>query len=590
MLSSEKVNMGSPLEAFGIRIRIREALLLLLAGSILLNVLLVTRLHGLEANETTSHGNKSIFANTEFQYNSKVVKEGPGPTAYKRKQNLISNDGLLNCNAYDGPSDEDAAEMIYWRNDVPAEKQFQSVYGPEAAEKYFVFEPDEAGFSNVRLSFETVVALSRAMGRTLVMIPTMRFSQLLHQHPEGIRSYAMTDFFHISNVPIISMQDYLERIALQEGRLRDANGIVTFPPYNRTIWDGLLGNSGNPGIGEAELFFDWVSKSMPAIDWKRDDCVITFPSDREKGIASVRQYLDLILQQDAKTANGMAGRIKEYSGHPIAVNSSTRVRFREMLGERKELCEYNETWQMAESIYMTGHERTGSRPLIQFFGYLFFEDWQRDLQMKRFIRDNLRFSDIIQCAAARIVLAIREIAANAGGGNNEDGSFDTMHVRRTDFKDLATYKEGTDGADRIIADRFFEDKRTVYIATDEKDMTFFEPLRHHYNILFLNDFDHLIKGMDPNFFGMIEQLVCARGDKFVGTYYSTFTAYANRVRGYHAQKSQSRDSVKGIINSEYLGHNGAYRDVMKMYNSAHKDFWSREWPIGWRDIDHDVGS
>jgi GDP-fucose protein O-fucosyltransferase len=247
------------------------------------------------------------------------------------------------------------------------------------------------------------------------------------------------------------------------------------------------------------------------------------------------------------------------------VNSSTVDRLREMLADRSLLCEYNQTLRDAGSIFMTGHESTGSRPLIQFYAYLFFESWQQDLQMKRFIRDHLRFSDIIQCAAARIVNAMREIASKVGDGSNNKGSFDTMHVRRQDFKDVSVgYNEGIIGAEQMIADHYFEINRTLYIATDENDRAFFEPLRKHHTIHFLHDFDHLIQDIDPNFYGMIEQLVCAKGDKFVGTYFSTFSAYINRVRGYHAQKTRSMESRNGSLNSEYMGHNGGYRNVLKV--------------------------
>jgi GDP-fucose protein O-fucosyltransferase len=123
------------------------------------------------------------------------------------------------------------------------------------------------------------------------------------------------------------------------------------------------------------------------------------------------------------------------------------------------------------------------------------------------------------------------------------------------------YKDGLDDAHQMIAANFFESQRTVYIATDEKDKSFFNPLRQHHTVLFLHDFDHLIQGIDPNYYGMIEQLVCAKGDKFVGTFYSTFTGYINRVRGYHAQNTRSPDALRGSINSEYMGHNGNFRKV-----------------------------
>lgn len=49
----------------------------------------------------------------------------------------------LNCDAYGGPSEEDAAEMVYWQ-DIKTDAQFVSplkAAGPET--KYLTFEPDE---------------------------------------------------------------------------------------------------------------------------------------------------------------------------------------------------------------------------------------------------------------------------------------------------------------------------------------------------------------------------------------------------------------------------------------------------------------
>jgi hypothetical protein len=139
-----------------------------------------------------------------------------------------------------------------------------------------------------------------------------------------------------------------------------------------------------------------------------------------------------------------------------------------------------------------------------------------------------------------------------------------MHIRRGDFKGLAFYKNGIVDPNDIIASNYFQPQRTVYIATDEIDLAFFEPLDRNHTVLFISDFHHLIEGIDPNYYGMIEQLVCAKGDKFVGTYYSTFSAYINRLRGYHAQKSRSSKAMQGSLNSEYMGHDGYFRNVMKV--------------------------
>jgi hypothetical protein len=43
----------------------------------------------------------------------------------------------------------------------------------------------------------------------------------------------------------------------------------------------------------------------------------------------------------------------------------------------------------------------------------------------------------------------------------------------------------------------------------------------------------MLKGMNPNQHGMVESIVCTRAAAFAGTYFSTFTGYIHRLRGYH---------------------------------------------------------
>lgn len=79
-----------------------------------------------------------------------------------------------------------------------------------------------------------------------------------------------------------------------------------------------------------------------------------------------------------------------------------------------------------------------------------------------------------------------------------------------------------------------------------------------------------------------------KGEIFVGTFYSTFTGYINRIRGYRSQK-ESYDRT-GVIESYYnvpeqLSH---FRERMRMYHSVEPAFWQQEWPVAWRDIDNGV--
>ena len=181
-------------------------------------------------------------------------------------------------------------------------------------------------------------------------------------------------------------------------------------------------------------------------------------------------------------------------------------------------------------------------------------------------------------------------------GDGHDGSFDTMHIRRGDF---GTFYEQTKlSAEELYAENVapvIKENRTVFIATDERDFSWFDPLKEHYNLLFLKDFEYLFPDLNPNYYGMLDQLIASMGDVFFGTYYSTFTGYINRMRGYHSQNKKAYGHQVGMIDSYYiklkklkLGYNDNESSLMRTYSAVEPPFWSREFPVCWRDIDHDV--
>ena len=120
--------------------------------------------------------------------------------------------------------------------------------------------------------------------------------------------------------------------------------------------------------------------------------------------------------------------------------------------------------------------------------------------MKRFIRDHVRYIDEIQCAAARVVHAIREHAKKRDPKKNPQGIFDTFHIRRGDFQFKTTRIEADEIYDRTKEE--LQPNSTIYIATDERNKKFFQPLRDQYDILFLDDFSHELQGINTNYYGM----------------------------------------------------------------------------------------
>lgn len=77
----------------------------------------------------------------------------------------------LSCERFGGPSDDVAAQMVYWR-DIPSDAEFVSPFFDEnRPEKYLLWDMDVAGFNNKRITFENFFLMAHAMGRTLVMPP-----------------------------------------------------------------------------------------------------------------------------------------------------------------------------------------------------------------------------------------------------------------------------------------------------------------------------------------------------------------------------------------------------------------------------------
>jgi len=236
---------------------------------------------------------------------------------------------------------------------------------------------------------------------------------------------------------------------------------------------------------------------------------------------------------------------KQLRGHPVPVDAPPEQRLREVYHRRKGLCVYGTSMASQKYYHMRDDAPPERRIMAHWHDYLFFEDWREDLWAKRFVRDNLKYNDVLQCSAARIVRALRQLAENKNNNNNNDGgggSYHSMHIRRTDltraYKKFDVERNASQIVDLVTKTRNLVPRGSiVYVATDETDRSFFDVFRDHYEVYFLEDFVHLLNaGVHPDQHGMIDQLVASRGERFIGTYFSTFTGYINRLRGYHSQK------------------------------------------------------
>lgn len=111
---------------------------------------------------------------------------------------------------------------------------------------------------------------------------------------------------------------------------------------------------------------------------------------------------------------------------------------------------------------------------------------------------------------------------------------------RGDFQ----YKDVKIPADRMLHNvgQFIPKGQLLFIATDERNKSFFDPFLARFpKIHYLDDFMDFadLRDINPNFLGMIDQVICTRGEIFVGTWFSTFTGYITRMRAYLGYSDKS---------------------------------------------------
>lgn len=93
-----------------------------------------------------------------------------------------------------------------------------------------------------------------------------------------------------------------------------------------------------------------------------------------------------------------------------------------------------------------------------------------------------------------------------------------------------------------------------------------------WKIRFLKDYltAGVLKDSNPNVHGMVESIVCSRSKRFAGTWFSTFTGYIHRLRGYH-----------GLGEASYFHSTGHVTQPQSPKSIGHG--FAREFRAGWTD-------
>ena len=220
-------------------------------------------------------------------------------------------------------------------------------------------------------------------------------------------------------------------------------------------------------------------------------------------------------------------------------------------------------------------DRDLSRIAFPFYTFIKATDDSTDRWAKRLVRDGMRYKDSIIFAAATIVRRVRDVAARTGG------SFASAHVRRGNLKhsdqisNARTFEAIVDATQSKVAGT----GRPLYLATDVRNEFFFAPLHQAGLTIFtLSNFTDVLAahGLRTELHGgMVEQLVAAQSEEFVGTDTSTTTSYIVRLRGYLG-RGETSSRVATLRRSV---------ERLREHAQPRPPFWDREWPVAWKDID-----
>jgi len=434
--------------------------------------------------------------------------------------------------------------------------------------RYLTFEPDTGGWNNARISFEIVVLLAALSGRTLVLPPEQVMYLLQPKKGDkrkGRRQF--TDYYNLTDnmdfmrhVPIISAEEFLQ---LEGGE----DGIIPLTGYNET-WTKHLHT---------------VSKSCE--ERKKSDvfCEDLYDHYASHGLVGP-------ITSEAKYANCLVFDEKVFldgNDQIDRLSPDVQQRIKSFCGAQRYPIYYNKTMHDTPVWHFETRDMD-HRLLVHFYAILFFTDDKVGNFYKRFARDFFRYPDEVFCAAGKIILALQYENNVLSGTSNPMADLDTelvggyssLHVRRGDlqFKEVALnssqWYENTK--------ELWKPNEILYIATDERNTSFFDDFRkkHSGQLRFFDNYKALanLDSIDQTLYGMIDTVVASRGSVFAGTWFSTFSGYIVRLRGYYGLSKYY--TYYSYLPRKFFMHEWA--------NIGEGSAYAREYPTAWTGIDGDL--
>ena len=427
-----------------------------------------------------------------------------------------------------------SATVQYWSNPTDCyESPLRKVNGlqaPEAMRRYVVFQPDLGGWNNIRMALEVVILFALVTGRILVMPPDAVL-YLLSKNKKWKDNFSnMDDYFNFdllkanNGLEVIPMVEFLALITKNPSQYLE-NNTAPMPPLELLVKQPL---------------WDFFETTCYWRQWSPGKKFLVF-------------------------GNGKPGK------HERLDNKTSRY-IRHSMNYKRMPVAY-ESFANKTVIFFAGHDR--NRMLTLFYGYLYMMHDADDRLVKRYVRDRMRYHDKIFCVGGGIVDSL-----NSGS----EGRYAAFHIRRGDFQHKHTQwsaQQIIDATSHLLLAHGHTRKQSVYISTDEGNLSFFDPFKAVFHrVFFLSNFSqaHNLDALDQNHLGMVEQVICAGAYVFIGTPLSTFTGYISRMRGY-----KNRTSL-GIYERTYYF---MPKHMLQLHRSPHLalPMWPREYIEAFEGID-----
>lgn len=219
-----------------------------------------------------------------------------------------------------------------------------------------------------------------------------------------------------------------------------------------------------------------------------------------------------------------------------------------------------------------------------FYTYFYLRDRNLDLYLKKMIREHVHYKEEIYLVADNIM--------NQMFKEYNTREYYSIHLRRGDF--FRQYKSQMISGERLYNNIYnlIPEGSLIYISTDESNNDEFKKnylsiLEKRYKVSYFRKYKVDFNYPD-NWDGPIEQIICSRAIKFVGTKLSTFSGYIVRLRGY---MDDIQDKNTYFTDTHYPD---GYNDT-EMFKTTYPSWsywtyyahWGREFKESWEIYSND---